>query len=124
MKKSVFIFSLIMWVLTFSNLNAQTADPATQANELTEKQKVQLSLTEDQYPKVEAINLEFFRTTQTIKNGDGSKAAKFKSLKKADETREQALKTVLTDEQFSAFKEQQKENRQEFKNKIKASRKN
>ena len=124
MKKSIFIFGLFCSVFVFTNLNAQTTDPATQAKELTEKQKMQLSLTEEQYPKVEVINLEFFKTTETIKNSDGSKEEKLRGLKKADKKREEALKTILTDEQFSEFKEHRKENRQSFKNKVKASRKN
>lgn len=124
MKKSVFIFSLLLSVFAFSNLNAQTKDPATQAKEFTEKQKAQLSLTDEQYPKVEAINLEFFKEAETIKNSDHSRVQKLKDLQKADKKREEALKDVLTEEQFSKFQETRKENRQNFKNKVKENRKN
>lgn len=109
----------LLTIASTLNLKAQTLDPQQEAKQFTEKQKTELSLTDEQYPKVEAINVAFFTTVDSLKSTDASKMAKLKTLKKADEARTDSLKKILTDEQYAKFKKQRSENKKEFKGRYK-----
>lgn len=120
MKKIV--FGMLMMLFSIHFLTAQTTiDAEKLAKEMTAKQKMQLSLTEEQEPKVQAINLTFFTETAKIKNNSDSKMYKMQSVKKLDEQKTASMKEILTSEQYEKYRGSQKENRQQLKEKFKRS---
>lgn len=118
MKRNIFrliISQLLLSALLLAGYNtfAQTGDNA--ANKMTDRMKSQLSLTEEQYPKVLAVNKDFSDGMTGIKSSGGSKFEKFKKIKSLDQARDKALKNILTKEQYTLFETQKKSNREEAK---------
>ncbi|MEP2026821.1 MAG: hypothetical protein ABJH98_12965 [Reichenbachiella sp.] len=120
--KNPFLSILLFGIFCTQYANAQSSDTHDKVKEVMVLQTEQLSLTTEQVPKVEVINLEFFSSVQDIKEGNGSRVTKFKSLKEADKIRTESMKTTLTDVQFKKFEEAKKENRKELKTRYKGSR--
>ena len=74
-----------------------------------------LNLTEDQAPKVRAIDSTFFKGVTQLKNSGDSKLAKYKKLKSLRSEKDKQMKGVLTKEQFKIYKEYQAEKKEELK---------
>jgi hypothetical protein len=49
--------------------------------------------------------------SKELKNSEGERMEKGKKLKELDKTRDEKMKTILSEEQFKAFLEMKKENR-------------
>jgi Na+-transporting NADH:ubiquinone oxidoreductase subunit NqrC len=96
--------------------------PEEKAKALTDRQKNQLTLTDDQYRKVYDINLDFINKLGAVKEDGGGKMAKFRKLKELDKSRDASLQKVLTDEQFKKFQTVKQETREEMKEKYKESK--
>lgn len=94
---------------------AQNSKKEQGAKALTDTMKTQLSLNDDQYKQVYAINLDFISKVAAVKQDGDSKMAKFKKLKAMDEDRDAALQKILTDDQFKDFQDFKQENRKEMK---------
>lgn len=109
--------ALLVTTVAFSQTKELTA------NQLTERMKTELSLSEDQLPKVDIVNEEFVKAVQVVKSSSDSKMGKLKALKSADEKRVSSLKTILTKEQFIKFERTRKENREEMKSRLQGKRK-
>lgn len=97
---------------------AQDAGKASMAKRMTDSMRVHLQLTEDQVPKVLAINETFAGKAAAIKSEGGSRLSKGKKLKAANSERDIALKAVLTEAQFKAYKANKKENKGEFRQRM------
>lgn len=110
---------IIMGCVAFATVQAQSTEKGEMAKRMTDSMTVNLGLTEDQVPKVLAINQEFTSQAASAKSEGGGKISKLKKLKAADERRDKALKEVLTAEQFKDYKAKKKENRAEAKEKFK-----
>lgn len=102
----------------FTQLHAQDKSKE-RAQRLTDSMTVRLGLTADQIPKVQAINEEFAAKAADAKNSDAGKLGKFKKVKSAGKGRNEALKEVLTADQYKQMLEQQKEMKEEMKEKRK-----
>ena len=113
---------IIICCAGFSTLQAQKMEKGEMAKRMTDSMTVHLSLTEDQVPKVLAINQDFTGKAAAAKS-EGGKISKLKKLKAADEDRDKALKGILTPEQFKTYKARKKENRAEAKEKLKELKK-
>lgn len=109
MKNLLLSMLFLMIVCYTQQVMAQNSDISDRVKQMTEKQTEQLSLTPEQVPHVEAVNLDFITGMQQAKDGSGSKISKFKSFKKLDETRTKSMKAILTAEQFKTFESVKKE---------------
>jgi Spy/CpxP family protein refolding chaperone len=81
-----------------------------------------LNLTEEQKPKVEEINMTYFEGLSSIKKTNGSKLEKYRSFKSLSSTRDEEMKKVLTKEQYTIYKENQQEQRENFKERRRKNR--
>jgi hypothetical protein len=109
---------LVIVCAGFTQLHAQ--DKSKQkAQRLTDSMTVRLGLTPDQIPKVKAINEEFAAKAADAKSSDAGKLGKLKKVKSAGKGRNEALKEVLTADQYKLMLEQQKEMKEEMKEKRK-----
>ncbi|WP_431215505.1 hypothetical protein ACQ86N_12895 [Puia sp. P3] len=92
---------------------AQSADSTRtaegRANQLTERMKTELSLTEEQYPKVQAINLRHAQKNEAIFQGTGARFAKFRSLKSSQKDKSKEMKSVLTSDQYKKYEQMMEE---------------
>jgi len=89
-------------------VKAQSAD-STRAATLTEKMKSELSLTDDQVPQVQAINLKYAQKNQEIWTGTGGRFAKFKALKSSQKDKNKEMKAVLDKDQYKKYEAMQQE---------------
>gem|GEM_PF-1005129 len=112
------VFLLCLVTLAMPSF-AQDTKKDKAAKALTDTMRTQLSLDDAQYSKVYDINADFMGKLAGMKGSSDSKMAKFKKLKAIDEDRDNALKAVLSAEQFKSFQEFKKQNRQEMKARLK-----
>jgi len=104
----------LLIIITGATVSAQAQDKSKDmAKRMTDTMTVRLNLTADQVPKVQAINEEFMAKAGDVKNSGAGRLGKLKKIKSAGKGRNEALKEVLTDEQYKQFTEQQKEGREE-----------
>jgi Spy/CpxP family protein refolding chaperone len=74
-----------------------------------------LNLTEDQKPKVQAIEKEFFDAISSLRNSDGSRMEKYKTFKTISKNRDKQMKDVLTKEQYRVFKDNQEQTKKNLR---------
>jgi Spy/CpxP family protein refolding chaperone len=74
-----------------------------------------LNLTEDQKPKVQAIETEFFDAISSLRNSDGSRMEKYKTFKTISKNRDKQMKDVLTKEQYRVFKDNQEQTKKNLR---------
>lgn len=118
--KKLFVLLLIIGGAGFAAVQAQDAGKGTMAKRMTDSMKVQLSLTDEQVTKVQAINEAFSSKAAAIRSEGGNRMDKFKMLKEASAGRDQALKEVLTAEQFQEYKAHKKDHKALSKERMKA----
>jgi len=102
--------SLLVGAATAS---AQTPDSTrtaeSRANTLTDKMKTELTLTDEQYPKVQAINLKYAQKNQALFQGTGGRFAKLRSLKSSQKDKSKEMKAVLTSDQYKKYEQMMEE---------------
>lgn len=90
--------------------------PEQHANEMTDRMKTELALSEDQTKKVQDINLRFTAKQAEIRNNSSlTKEQKQQEMKAAKDAHKEQLKNVLTEEQMKKWHEAKKEHREEHK---------
>lgn len=94
-------------------------DPAMRAKKLSEKLKTELSLTDSQYVKVYDINLNYGTKMQDLRKAEGERQSKMTEMKSLNKGKNEELKTVFTDAQWTKYKEWQKTRRHEMKDRRK-----
>jgi len=94
-----------------------TRTPEGRAAALTEKMKTELSLTDDQYPSVQAINLKYAQKNEGIFKSSDGKFAKYRALKSSQKDKSKEMKAILTSDQYKKYEEMMKEMTEEFKRK-------
>ncbi len=88
-------------------------NPEEQAKKNTEAMKERLKLTDDQYKKVEKINLEAANKMKyTYDNAMGDREAMRSAMMKVNDETNKELKAVLTEEQWKEYELMQKERRE------------
>ena len=75
----------------------------------------ELNLSEEQKPKVEEINMTYFEGLSNLKKSDASKLERYKTFKTLSTRRDDEMKKVLTKEQYAIYRENQQEQRKNFK---------
>ena len=89
---------------------ARNADPAKQAERMTQQMTEKLSLSNDQSAKVKAINLDFAKQQQTLRAEapEGQRPEK-KAVEKLRKQYQDQLKKVLSKDQFSQWEQMAKD---------------
>lgn len=108
--RNLFLLALLSFTST-----AFSQDSKSQAQKMTDKMKTDLNLSDDQVSVILPINQSFTESLSALRTSSGGKLTKYKKFKAADEKRDNALKEILTDEQYSLFKKQKEENREALK---------
>jgi hypothetical protein len=108
-----------------SSVSAQELGPALMKSTPAERAKVQtfimnekLHLTEQQLPKVEAINLQTAEKLEPVIKGDEGPLVKLRTARAAEREKETALQGVLTPEQFQGFLAARDEMRQKVEQRL------
>ena len=109
---------MLVSVSSFSQ-NKPHKTPEEKAKMMSDKMKTGLALSDDQYQKVQTINLDFANKTSAVPK-DGDKSAWMSKMKECDEARSKSLKEVLTADQFTKYESMKKEMRGKMKEKEKA----
>jgi hypothetical protein len=91
--------------LLFTGLHAQKieGDPAARANKITEWMKTNLQLDDNQVPLVRSINLECARKIQGLQSSSQTGKQKMIVVRANEQNRDDALRTVLTEDQFNTW---------------------
>lgn len=74
-----------------------------------------LHLTGEQRPQVEEINMRFFTGISNVKKSNASKLEKYRTFKSLSSARDSEMKKVLTKDQYAIYKENQEEQRENFR---------
>ncbi len=121
MKKVMFAMLIVAGSLVSAVSFGQhtKADPAARAKKVSEKLKTELSLSDDQYNKVYDINLKYSTKMQDLRKTEGDRQLKMTEMKTLNKGKNEELKTVFTDAQWSKYKEWQKSKRHDMKGKRK-----
>lgn len=116
---------LVAAVLIAPSASAQEFGPALKKSTPAERAKVQtllmkdkLHLTEQQLPKVEAINLKTAETLEPVIKGNEGPLVRIRTLRQAERQKEAALKAVLTPQQFQDFLTAREEMRQKLEQRL------
>lgn len=94
---------LMMFSVAVIAQDKQHKNPEEKAKMMSDKMKTELTLTDDQYQKVQAINLDFATQSSALKKEGNDKAAWSEKMKPLKEEHARALKEVLTAEQFTKY---------------------
>ena len=96
--------------------------PAERAAAQTTMMKEKLSLTDDQLPKVKAINEKYAEQMDPILKGPGGMFMKMGPMREVEDKKEAELKGVLSSDQFAQFQAMKSELRDKLVERIKAQR--
>lgn len=118
MKKLILTLVVFMTVLTVKSQNSMNLENLPPAEDRaafsTEMMKDKLNLTEEQVPKVEAINLKAALEMDKLKKLN-DKVSKFKAFRKIQQDKDDSLKAILSKEQFKAYKKMKDEMKKKLK---------
>ena len=106
MIRNQFLVTLLLFIAT----TAFSQDSKSQAQKMTDKMKMDLTLTDSQALQVLPANQLFIESLEVLRS-ERSKLKKYRAFKTADEKRDKALKQILTDEQYRMFGKMKEENR-------------
>ena len=110
----------IIALLLFTGISAaaqqkiQTKTPEERAVIITNKMRTNLNLSDDQYAKVKAVNLDFATKFDEIRRSENKKDIVGK-MRNLDSRRMQSLKAVLTPAQYTKYETQKNAARERMK---------
>lgn len=122
MKRLLILVCLLFLVIGVSAQSRLTEEQREEAIVRYQEYLERLNLTEDQKPKVEEINMNFFEGLSNLKQSSGSRLDKYRTFKELSDKRDAEMKKVLTREQYAIYKENQQEQRQNFKERRRSQR--
>lgn len=117
MKQTIFFATLLLLVTLSVNVAAQSRMTEQQKQESKaryEAYKTKLNLTEEQEPKVQDINANYFEALAGLKESNASRLDKFKTYRNLKSEKDKKMKQVLTKDQYKIYTEFQKEMKEEF----------
>jgi hypothetical protein len=116
---------LVAGVLIASSVSAQELGPALMKSTPAERAKVQthlmnekLHLTEQQLPKVQAINLQTAEKLEPVIKGNEGPFVRMRTLREAEREKEKALQGVLTPQQFQDYLAAREDLRQKLEQRL------
>jgi hypothetical protein len=115
--KKVFslVFSLLGFMLmsraqsTDTSIDLKNSSPEQRAQWQSNAMKNKLGLNDTQYQQVSAINLEYAKKGEEIKNSGDGKFSKYRKFKSMMSDKDAKLKKVLSPDQFTTYEEMKKE---------------
>lgn len=122
MKKITLMTAFLALMLWCNRSLAQSRLTPDQQKELKEKLndfKTKLNLSDEQAPKVKAIDSAYFDEMAALKDAGGSRLSKFRKLKSLSADRDKQMKEVLNKDQFAEYQKFKSEMKQAFKTKRK-----
>ncbi len=84
----------------------------------SQKLKKQLNLTPQQEVSVDSINKIFMQQAVALRSSDEKRMDKMKTLKKAQEDKNAAMKTVLDEKQYAIYEQQQDEQKEKLRERM------
>jgi hypothetical protein len=117
MKRTIFYAALLLLVTLSVDAVAQsrmTEQQKQEAKARYEAYKTKLNLTEEQEPKVQDINANYFEALAGLRDSNASKLDKFRKYRDSKSEKDKKMKQVLTKDQFTIYTEFQKEMKEEF----------
>ena len=124
--RTLVLLALCLWLApAMAQLPPELANstPQERAKMLTLVMKEKLSLTPEQLPKVEAINLDAAQKMEPVLKGSEGPLIKMRTAKQVDGGKEAALQGVLTPQQFQQYLSSRDEMKQKAEQKLLESRK-
>jgi hypothetical protein len=112
--------SMIISILTIVSTTAARAQmdsmktASDRAASMTEKMKTQLSLTDAQYPQVQALNMKYAQKMDSLRSSAGERSTKFPAMKSIQQSKDDELKGILTSDQFTKYQAMEQEMRQKM----------
>lgn len=119
------VFATVVFFVFASTVGAQQTQMPTaseRSQKLTDWMKTNLSLTDEQVPKVQDINLKYANKMDELKSSSMGKRQKMSALKSDDAAKDAELKGVLTDSQYQTYLSKKNEMKKKFKEKMKEKR--
>jgi hypothetical protein len=92
-----------------SAIDLKSASPEQRAQWQSNAMKTKLGLNDAQYQQVSAINLEYAKKGEAIRNSGDGKFSKYRKFKSMMSDKDAKLKKVLTPDQFTTYEEMKKE---------------
>ncbi len=89
--------------------------PEERAKLIDEWMKENLHATDDQMPQLEALNLEYAKKMESVKQISG-KIDQLKTAREILQEKDEKLKKILTKDQFNLYQEKKKELRDQVRN--------
>ena len=93
----------------------QKPTPEERATKMTDRMKTELSLDDQQYQKVHAINVKYAEKTAEVRSKRGDRQEILTAMREINKERRSELKSVLSEEQMQKFAEMQKQGRSSMK---------
>ena len=118
----------VLVLLLATRVGAESLDdlkdttPAERAAAQTTMMKEKLGLTDEQAPKVKAINEKYAEEMDPIIKGSGGMFMKMGPMRAVEDKKEAELKGVLSDDQFQQFQAMKSELRDKLMERIKEQR--
>ena len=123
MKRALMIVGMLMTISASVYSQARMSEQEKEeAMERHQAFMTKLNLSEEQKPKVEEINKEFFEGIAEIRKTNGSRLEKYNTFKRISSTRDKKMKEILTKEQYAIYKENQQEQRENLKERRRRNR--
>jgi hypothetical protein len=107
--------SAVVLLLMFTTTALAQDTSGEGIKKLNDHMKVQLSLNDSQYAKVNDINRVFVQKVGDSEKGNASKLDKAKKVKALEAERDTKLKSVLTEDQYKVFVANRAENTKKLK---------
>ena len=105
--------------MLFSCVMGSSQEDDEKYAEILEKQIEALQLTGEKKDAFVEISDKYYEKIKATRESEGSRMTKFKELKSIQDSKNEELKELLSEEEFKAFKELQKENRAMLKDRYK-----
>jgi len=117
---AVLLLVVVGWVASAAAQQEalKNSTPDERAKMQTMMMREKLSLTPDQVPKVEAINLKYAEQMQPVINGTEGPLMKMRAAEKIVSAKEAELKQVLTPDQFPKYLAMKEEMRDKMKERM------
>jgi len=104
--KGIVMIAVVFFSLLSVTANAQQQKhtPEQRATMMTDKMKSAVSLSDDQYKQVYAVNLKYAEKMQALRGTEGAKENKKEEFKALRKEQHKEINGILTDEQREKFK--------------------
>jgi len=108
------LFSIFLLMPLLSMAQRQKKGPEQKARMATDAMKTTCNLSDEQYKQVYQINLNFVNRTAALRSDTDDQMVKMGKMKLADDERDEAMKAVMDNEQYKAFRAWKEDRRRQM----------